>query len=53
MAGDHERTLDLLERAMARGGFLTWMLHDPDIAAVRDTPRFQAIVHKLGLQASR
>lgn len=47
LAGDTERALDLLERALARGGFVDWMLHDPDIAAVRDTPRFQAMIRKL------
>ena len=48
LAGDHEHALDLLERAIRRGGFVEWMLHDPDIAALRDTPRFQAMMDKLG-----
>jgi adenylate cyclase len=47
LAGEHERALDLLERALARGGFVDWMVHDPDIAAVRDTPRFQAMMRNL------
>ena len=47
LAGEHDRALDLLERALARGGFVDWMVHDPDIAAVRDTPRFQAMIQKL------
>jgi cytochrome c-type biogenesis protein CcmH/NrfG len=47
LAGEHDRALDLLERALARGGYVGWMMHDSDIAAVRDTPRFQAMMRNL------
>jgi adenylate cyclase len=52
LAGDHERALDLLERAVERGGFVTWILHDPDIAPLRDTPRFQRILAALDAGAT-
>jgi adenylate cyclase len=51
LAGDNERALDLLERAIERGGFATWILHDPDIAPLRDTPRFKAMMARLGVGA--
>ena len=38
--------------AVARGGFVTWMLHDPDIAPLRDLPRFQRIMASIGAEAS-
>lgn len=47
LAGEYDRALDLLERAVERGGFVDWMLHDSDIAALRDTPRFQSMMARL------
>ena len=52
LAGDHEHALDLLERAVARGGFVEWMLHDHDIAALRELPRFKALMGRLGAPAT-
>ena len=47
-AGDLERALDLLERAVEMGsGYLDWFENDPDLRAVRGHPRFDAILSKL------
>ncbi|MFO0582451.1 MAG: hypothetical protein U0229_09280 [Anaeromyxobacter sp.] len=47
-AGDRSRALDLLERAAAKGeGSRAWITHDPDVASLRDEPRFQAILARL------
>jgi pentatricopeptide repeat protein len=55
LAGEPERALDLLERAVERGGFVSWILHDPDIAPLREMPRFQRIMASLdtGADAAR
>lgn len=45
LSGEPERALDLLERALASGGgFLDWLRHDTDLDALRDSPRFQALL---------
>ena len=45
LAGNCERALDLLERAIGSGGgYYDWIIHDPDLAALRDLPRFQQLV---------
>jgi adenylate cyclase len=44
---DFERALDLLGRALERSvhiGFLNWAKIDPDLDAIRDHPRFKAMV---------
>ncbi|HEX9011316.1 MAG TPA: tetratricopeptide repeat protein, partial [Holophagaceae bacterium] len=49
LAGDPEEAMDCLERAVAAG--LTqrnWFLHDGDLDAVRDLPRFQALMTAMG-----
>ncbi|HWE25620.1 MAG TPA: tetratricopeptide repeat protein [Myxococcales bacterium] len=47
-AGEHEKALDLLDRAVGTGkGFRAWMEHDPDLDAVRDLPRFKEILARL------
>lgn len=52
LAGEPERALDLLERALAKGnGFPDWMRHDTDLDPLRALPRFQALVAKLERQA--
>jgi serine/threonine protein kinase/Flp pilus assembly protein TadD len=43
--GEHDEALESLERALDNGfGHKDWIEHDPDFAAIRDTPRFQAIL---------
>jgi adenylate cyclase len=45
LSGDVERALDLLEpRPLSN---LAWIEHDPDLAPLRDHPRFQAILARL------
>jgi adenylate cyclase len=45
-AGDIERALDLLEQRPVSN--LAWIEHDPDMAPLRDHPRFKAILARLG-----
>jgi adenylate cyclase len=46
--GDCERALDLLERAIRNGGgYYDWIMHDSDLAALRELPRFQKLVTEL------
>jgi len=46
--GEHERALDLLERALSHGGgYLEWMRHDTDLDPLRGLPRFQALLANL------
>jgi adenylate cyclase len=52
LAGELDRALELLERAVERGGFVGWMLHDPDITVLRDSPRFQRIMASLDARAA-
>jgi adenylate cyclase len=48
LAGDCERALDLLERAIHLGqGYYDWIIHDSDLAALRDLPRFQRMMGEL------
>jgi adenylate cyclase len=48
LAGDCERALELLERAIRLGGgYYDWIMHDSDLAALRELPRFQQLVGKL------
>jgi serine/threonine protein kinase/Flp pilus assembly protein TadD len=43
--GKHEEALAALETALDKGyGHKDWIEHDPDFAALRDTPRFKAIL---------
>lgn len=49
--GEHQRALDLLERAISAGhGSRDWIEHDSDLDALRGLPRFQQIVARLATQ---
>jgi adenylate cyclase len=48
LTGDHDRALDLLERALGQGGgFPDWLRHDTDLDALRELPRFQALMARM------
>ena len=45
LGGDHERALDLLERAVHRGGgYVDWIRNDDDLASLRELPRFKKLL---------
>ncbi len=47
LAGENERALDCLERAMSGGfGRKEWLAQDTDFETLRDHPRFQALIEK-------
>jgi adenylate cyclase len=49
VVGEEERALDALERAIGAGlAGGDWVSHDPDWARLRDHPRFQTLVQRLG-----
>jgi len=53
LAGEPEPALDLLERALAKGGgFPDWLRHDTDFDSLRAHPRFQALLARLGINRS-
>jgi serine/threonine protein kinase/Flp pilus assembly protein TadD len=48
VAGRTEQALDLLERAVQNGfGHREWIEHDPDFVALRDQPRYRALIDRL------
>jgi adenylate cyclase len=50
LVGEPDRALDLLERMTQTDQLSTsrdWMLHDPDLDSLRDSPRFQAVLKRL------
>ena len=48
LAGECERALDLLERAIGLGGgYYDWIMHDPDLTALRELPRFRQVMGQL------
>jgi serine/threonine protein kinase/tetratricopeptide (TPR) repeat protein len=48
VAGDHERALDLLNRAVDLGWSRPeWLRQDPDFAALRENPLFQRLLSRL------
>jgi serine/threonine protein kinase/Flp pilus assembly protein TadD len=45
LLGEAEKAIDCLEKSATRGwGQREWMEHDPDLAPVRDHPRFRALM---------
>jgi non-specific serine/threonine protein kinase len=45
LLGEADRAVDCLQKSMTHGwGQREWMKHDPDLAAVRDHPRFRALM---------
>ena len=47
--GNSDRAIELLERAVVLGwGDRAWMENDSDLASLRDIPRFQALLARLG-----
>jgi TolB-like protein/Flp pilus assembly protein TadD len=47
-AGEYDRAIDLLERAIGTGrGYRAWFENDPDLDALRNNPRFQQILSRL------
>jgi adenylate cyclase len=48
MAGDPEKSLDLLERAVENGwGDRAWLETDSDLESLRDNDRFKAILDRV------
>lgn len=48
LLGEHDEALRLLDDAVRYGrGNLGWIEHDPDLGALRDDPRFRAIVERM------
>jgi len=48
LAGEHERALELLERAVQAGvGYPDWIEHDPDLLPLRELPRFRELLARL------
>ncbi|MGH8030621.1 MAG: TPR end-of-group domain-containing protein [Arenimonas sp.] len=46
---DHECALELLERAIQAGvGYPDWIEHDPDLAPLRELPKFRELLARLG-----
>jgi adenylate cyclase len=54
LAGEVERALDVLEQACALGGgSRDWIEHDSDLDALRESPRFKALLAKLDVEADK
>ena len=48
VAGRSEYAIELLEKAVQNGfGHREWIDNDPDVASLRDHPRFQALLNSL------
>ena len=54
LIGEVEKALDFLELSIAGGRpvrMLEWARKDPDLAAVRDNPRFEALMERWRTEA--
>lgn len=48
LLGDHDKALDCLEHSVEHGfGYRSWVENDTDLADIKDTPRFQAVLTKM------
>jgi serine/threonine protein kinase/Tfp pilus assembly protein PilF len=46
LLGEADKAVDCLEKSVTLGwGQREWMQHDPDLASLRDHPRFRALMH--------
>jgi hypothetical protein len=53
-AGDPGRALDCLEQGLSGGwGDPGWIRHDPDLAPLREEPRFQTLLRRTGVASSK
>lgn len=49
LLGEHDTALDYLERSVEHGyGHRRWFENDADLASLRDQPRFQALLERMG-----
>ena len=54
LAGESERALELLDRAIATGqGFRDWIEHDHDLESLHEMPRFHEILSRLAAASDR
>ena len=54
LLGEADKAIDCLEKSITHGwGQREWMEHDPDLASLRDHPRFRALVHGSKAESNR
>lgn len=48
LLGELDKAIDLLDRSIQQGyGHRAWLSHDPDLAPLRENPRFQELLERL------